>query len=440
MSIRNCRTRAAEFFIALSVVWLICTSLNAQQSDTDADGWAQILGPQRNGRVATDVTIDWQGQPKTLWEKEIGAGFSGPILLANELIVFHRPGEGRAAKLVVEKINADDGKLIWKQEIPTSFRPGMDGDAGPKATPLIDNDHVYCFGPNGELFCLQLKDGKVVWQENVREKFGAAVGYFGCGSSPIVIGKNLLLNVGGQNETSIVAFDKTTGAVEWNAVEDGASYSSPVTCKIKGVDVAVFLTRTRFVGLEAATGKVLFSNKFGKRGPTAIGAMPVLFDETKVLATAAYRCGAVVYDLNQLDVENSEALALKPIWKNAEAFASHYSTPIYFKGHFYGTSGREDIGNGSYRCIDAVSGAVKWDQPNFPVGHSIGIGKQLLVLDHRGKLSLIEANAEQLKLLKSAQVFDGETRAIPAYSDGRLFFRSNARNGKATLKAIKVAE
>lgn len=342
--------------------------------------------------------------------------------------------------LAVEKLKADTGDLIWKREIPTRFRAGIDGDAGPKATPLISGDHVFCYGPDGELFCLKMNSGEVVWQVDVRKKFGVSVGYFGCGSSPIVVGDLLLLNVGGRDDSSIVAFNKLTGEVEWNAVQDGPSYSSPIIVGVDSTKVAVFLTRTRLIGIDAASGKVLFSKKFGKRGPTAIGAMPVRFDETKVFVTAAYQCGAMVIDLSDLDAKSTSLVNLKPVWKDADAFASHYATPVFLNGYFYGSTGREDIGNGSFRCIDATNGRVKWDEANFPVGHTLIRADQLLVLDHQGKLNLLKATPDKFQRVKACQVFDGMTRSIPAFADGRLFFRSNANNGKATLKAIKVAE
>lgn len=415
-----------------------CASSNAQEIGNDSNAWSQILGPNRSGQIDSKLKLDWQGMPKTLWQKSVGAGFSGPVIRGDDLIVFHRPGR-RPGKLVVEKLNATTGAAIWSREIETRFQAGIDGDAGPKATPVIDGDRVFCYGPNGELFCLDMKDGQVVWQLDLQKKFKVGVGYFGCGSSPIVVGKRLILNVGGREEFSIVAFDKQTGEVEWNAVQDGPSYSSPIVVEHGGLKIAVFLTRTRLVGIDSESGKVLFSNKFGKRGPTAIGAMPVQFDGKKIMVTAAYQCGALVVDLEQLNISGDGPVALQAVWKDGDSLASHYSTPVFLDGHFFGTSGREDVGNGSYRCVDARNGRVKWEKTGFPVGHTLAIGGQLLVLDHQGKLSLIESDTNRFRLVKSSQVGSGQTRAIPAFKNGRLFFRSNAVNGKGTLKVIQVA-
>ena len=335
----------------------------------------------------------------------------------------------------MERFNRASGESIWKSKIATAYRPGMDGDSGPKATPVIDGGHIYCHGPDGELACLEFESGNIVWELNARQKFKAGTGYFGCGSSPIVVGSNVILNVGGKGGAAVVAFDAKTGEVKWKAVNDTASYSSPIAVKHDGKDVVVFLTRTKFVGLDAATGKVLFANKFGKTGPTAVGAMPVAFG-SKIFANAAYRVGATVVDLANMKNDGS---AIKPDWSSLEAFASHYGTPVYSDGHFYGTSGREDFGNGSFRCIDASSGKVVWDQGSFPVAHTLLVGGQLLTLNHRGKLSLISASPKQFELVGSATAFKGGTRAIPALSNGVLYFRSNAKSRVGKLIALDVS-
>ncbi|QEG21382.1 outer membrane protein assembly factor BamB family protein [Mariniblastus fucicola] len=423
---------------AIAFVACFCVSnLFAQDaSDSENSDWPQILGANRNGVLADSVTLGWQKTPDVIWETEIGEGFSGPVIVDDELILFHRPDGARGKFLIVEKFNVTDGRSVWKQKIASQYRGAMDGDAGPKATPVIQDGFVYCYGPDGELACLEFDTGKIVWELNARKKFNASEGYFGCGSSPLVVDGKVLLNVGGRKGASVVAFDASDGEVLWKAIDDEASYSSPIVVEHDGKKMAVFLTRTRFVGLDVDSGKVLFSNSFGKRGPTAVASMPVAFG-SKLFANAAYRVGATVVDLKNLKTAGDE---IAPDWSSENAFASHYGTPVFFNGHFYGTSGREDMRNGSFRCLEASTGDVKWDQDSFPVAHTLLIGEQLLVLDYEGKLSLIEPSPAGFQQIQSATIFNGPTRSIPAFSDGKLFFRSNAKSRVGKLVAIDVSE
>lgn len=407
----------------------------ASAQDVAIQDWPQILGANRNGVSTETAKLGWEKEPNIVWQIDVGEGFSGPVISGEHLILFHRPG-GQQGTLVVEKFNASNGKSVWSTKVKSQYQGKMDRDTGPKATPVVQDGWVYCHGPDGELLCLDFETGKSKWEINTREKFSAPAGYFGCGSTPIVIDGRVLLNVGGKDGSAVVAFDATSGEVVWKAVNDTASYSSPIAVEHDGKKMAVFLTRTKFVGLDVSTGKVRFSNTFGVRGPTAVAAMPVAFG-SKIFANAAYNVGATVIDLAKLETEGSQ---IKPDWSSKKAFASHYGTPVFLDGHFYGTSGREDMRNGSFRCIDAATGDVKWNQPEFPVAHTLLIGEQLLILDHQGKLSLAKANSEKFNLLKTAVVFRGETRAIPAFSNGRLFFRSNAKSRVGKLTAIEVAK
>src|SRR5438067_1902320 len=74
--------RAALTFAALAV-----SALCARGSD-----WPQFLGPTRNGVAAdSDVRADWPaGGPAKLWERPVGRGWSGPVVVDGKLILFHR--------------------------------------------------------------------------------------------------------------------------------------------------------------------------------------------------------------------------------------------------------------------------------------------------------------------------------------------------------------
>ena len=420
--------------IALPFSMLLASHF-AYAQDASSD-WPQILGPNRNGISLEQMKLGWDKQPKVLWEKEVGDGLSGPVIAEGNLIVFHRPKGTRGPYLVVEKLKAADGSPIWKKELPAKYGGGMDGDSGPKATPVIADGFIYCHGAGGELACLNFEDGEIVWQLNTREKFGARDGYFGSGSSPIVIDGKLLLNVGGRDSTSIVGLDAKTGDVLWKAIDDEASYSSPIQMEHKGKSLAIFLTRTRFAGIDPENGKVQFSNSFGVKGPTAVASMPVAFG-SKVFANAAYRVGAKLIDLENLKADGKQ---IEPDWSDQTAFASHYGTPVLVGDHFYGTTGREDRRNGSFRCIEAATGKVVWDEPSFPVAHTLLIGEQLLAFDHQGKLSIIAANPERFELVQTTQASKDPARAIPAFSAGSLFVRTNANRGVGKLIAIEVAK
>src|SRR2546426_6240687 len=54
--------------------------------------WPQFLGPKRNGScTVTNLAAAWPAEgPPVLWQRQVGEGFSGPVVSRSRLILFHR--------------------------------------------------------------------------------------------------------------------------------------------------------------------------------------------------------------------------------------------------------------------------------------------------------------------------------------------------------------
>src|SRR5439155_1253693 len=78
--------------------------------------WPQFLGPERNG-VSTETGLlrTWTRKgPPLLWEKVVGAGFSGPVVAGERLILCHRVGDQE----IVLCLDANTGKEKWNFAYP----------------------------------------------------------------------------------------------------------------------------------------------------------------------------------------------------------------------------------------------------------------------------------------------------------------------------------
>lgn len=397
---------------------------------TSAEGkdWPQINGPSRNG-VASNETLltKWPaGGLKPIWTHPVGQGFSGPAVFENTVVIFHRPGQAN----LCEARDAKTGKLKWSKELPSEYQGGgPDGDRGPKCVPLIHDQNVYLLGTGGNLFCLALADGSIVWKTNVQKTYQSPSGYFGTGSTPVVVDGKLLVNVGGK-DAAVVAFDLKTGKEVWKSFDDRASYSSPVEMTIGGQKAVVFITRFHVIGLRPNDGSLVFKTPFGVRGPSVNGAMPVVLG-SQIFVNSAYGVGAKL-----LKVDSKLEIA----WENDESFSSQYSTPVLFGGRLFGTAGREDFRNGSFRCLDPLSGKVVWQKNGIPVGHTILVKDQIILLDSKGKIHIIKADKERFNETFTASLFASGSRSMPALSNGRLFARSNARGDVAEFSCFLVGK
>ena len=133
--------------------------------------------------------------------------------------------------------------MIWKTEHPTRFRPQVGGGDGPLCTPTVSQDRLLTFGAQGMLTCLDRRTGNQLWQHRTHQEFDASEGYFGSGSSPLVSGNHVLVNIGGRKGAGVVGFDFQTGKAAWKTSDEPASYAAPSLVQLNDKQYAVVITR-----------------------------------------------------------------------------------------------------------------------------------------------------------------------------------------------------
>ncbi len=387
-----------------------------------AGDWPQILGPHRNGLADGErLATKWPSAGPTLqWQREVGEGLAGLAVRKDDAVLFHR----LADELVAECLDPATGKPRWKISFPTRYVSTISPDSGPRCVPLIDQDRVFLLGPAGELQCAEMSTGKKLWFRNVFEEFDAPEGYFGAGSSPIVEGGKLLLNVGGSGGAGVVAFSLSDGKTVWKATDDAASYSSPTAATLDGVRHVVFVTRLNVVSLDPADGVVHFSFPFGLRGPTVNAANPLILGN-HLFVSASYGVGErwVEFSASKANVE----------WQSDKVMSSQYTTCIQHDGNLYGLDGRQDVGVARLRCFDPQTGKIAWTREGFGTGNLILADGKLLIMKTDGELVLAEPSPNAFEPLAGAKLFDTTVQALPALSAGRLFVRDTK-----TLKCLEV--
>ncbi len=387
----------------------------AGSAATLAGDWPQFLGPFRNG-VSTETGLldSWpKDGPPVIWEKAVGAGFAGPAVVGDKLVLFHRVDNEE----VVEALEASTGKALWKFAYPTSYRDDFGFDEGPRATPTVADGVVYTLGATGNLNAIRLSDGKLLWKRAMNEEYRVQKGYFGVATSPLVAGKLLLINIGGSG-AGIVALATDSGKEVWRATSDEASYSSPVLADIGGKQLAVFLTRLGIEILDPETGKVLFNKRWRARINASVNAASPVVVGDRLFFTSSYGVGAIAL--------RARGGSFDTLWQGDESLTAHYGTPVAHDEFLYGFDGRQE-GGARLRCIELDSGKVRWTEENFGCGALILAERKLYVLSERGELVCIEAKPDKYRELARAKVLNGLCRAQIALSNGRLYGRSDKK-------------
>jgi outer membrane protein assembly factor BamB len=329
------------------------------------------------------------------------------------MILFHRVG----AQEVVECLDARTGKERWKTSYASNYVDDYGKGNGPRSTPVIAGQRVFTLGAEGQLHCLDLGSGKVLWKRSLLEDYQVLKNFFGVGTSPLLEGDLLLINVGGP-QAGIIALASDSGKEIWRATDQLASYSSPVAATIHGTRQVFFFTRDGLVALEPTKGMVLFSKRWRARSVASVNAATPLVVDDHVFLSASYNTGAVWLRVNEDGVTEE--------WKGDGILSNHYDTSIYSKGHLYGLDGRQETGV-RLRCVEVATGKVRWSQDSFGCTSLLLAEGNLIGLIESGELVLFEATPEAYREKARATVLSKPCRAPIALANGLLYGRDDQK-------------
>jgi outer membrane protein assembly factor BamB len=378
-----------------------------------APDWPQVLGPGRNGVYSGPALSETWGAsgPRVAWRRSIGQGLSGPVVVQNRLVLFHRVSD----REIVEAMDADTGKTVWRYAYPTSYRDDFGFDEGPRAVPVIAGGIVYTFGAEGQLHALDLATGRKIWSVDTQRQFGVPKAFFGAGGSPLVEDGRVIANIGGKN-AGLVAFDAQTGKVLWTVTDDAASYSSGIGATIAGRRYAVFLTRNGLVGLDPSTGQVRFQRPWRARQAASVNAATPVIKGDSIFLSAEYGPGAGVLRL--------DGATLTDVWTSNDVLSNHYATSVSAGGYLYGFHGRQEFGQ-SFRAVDFQTGKVRWSQDRFGAGSVTLAASRLLIVRENGELVLAAASPDGFTPIARAQILPATVRAYPAIAGGMVYLRND---------------
>jgi outer membrane protein assembly factor BamB len=403
--------------------------------------WPSFLGPSHNA-VSTETPLSRTLPPSLLWELPKGTGYSSPAIAGDRLLFLHRVGNEE----LVECLHPETGARHWNFRYPTDFEDRYGYNNGPRSSPVLDGDRVYTVGAQGQIHCLDLRSGKLVWKRDLAAEYKVPQDFFGTSSSPLVEGSLLVLNVGAPGGPCVAALDKATGREVWRAGKEwGPSYASPVPAVIHGRRrVFVFAGGEStppsggLLSIDPANGRIDFALPWRSRSYESVNAScPVIFDN-KVFISASYRTGGAL-------VQITPDFTHKTLWTTQE-FGLHFNTPVHENGYLYGFDGRNEP-DASLACLDASTGKAVWrvtpewnetitlrgERRQQPVGTYRGsllsVDGHYLCLGELGHLLWMDLTPKGYKEVSRCWLFAArESWALPVLSRGLLYVVQNTRD------------
>jgi len=393
--------------LLLSLI-IVINSLSGFTQNNQAEAWNQFRGAERNG-LSTESLSEFdcsKSQPELVWRKNIGSAFSE--LAISEGVVYTMVSEvidSLTGSEYLAAFSEETGDEIWKTKVDSIYFDEDGWGNGSRATPTVDEKYIFTFSGHGKLTANLKKDGSFVWQHDFVKEFGSKTPRWGFASSPLVVGDNVIMEVGGTESRAFMAFNKENGDIVWSSSDGAASHDSPLLASIEGQEQIIFANgRTLYSLLPEGDTLWTYSMPFG--GATAI---PVFIPPNKLFLSAVRNPGFFI-----VKVENNKATEVI----NGVSMKNDFSSCVYHDGYIYG------FHVAAVRCISAETGEAKWTKRGYGKGSLILVDNKLIILSDKGKLIIADASPEAYNENCSIQAIDGKSWTAPSFYNGKVFVRN----------------
>lgn len=406
------------------------TSVTADDRPAGASGageeWPKWRGPRGDGTWHGPKLAEKfpEGGLKRVWRIDIGGGYAGVTVADGRAYLFdHKKPikEGAEKSDEVERLlclSADDGSQIWKHEYPATYG-NLDYGNGPRAAPTVIGESVYILGAVGDLRCLNVKSGELVWSKKLTTDFDGRVPNWGYAASPFLYDDLLIVMPGGAQGTSVVALRPETGEMVWKSLSDEAGYATPIVYEHDGKPQMICWTPSHIRAVDPRDGNVCWSVPYEIQYGVSI-ATPI-FQEGLVVV-CAYWAGSKA--ITPVAAGGEAPLA----WEENRYLRGLMSQPLYRDGLVYLLDKTYGL-----TCFELKTGKKLWDDDNKmtrrdrnPQASFVWLGDtdRTLILNADGELILARFTREGYREQSRAKII-GETWAHPAYAKNRVFARSD---------------
>jgi len=343
-------------------VLLSCLCISALATDVFGEDWPHWMGAGRDGVYRESGIVDRipaEGLP-VVWRVPIAGGYSGPAVADGRVFVTdfvlksgtstNNP-DGRDQVAGTERIlcfNAQNGHELWRVEDQLAYN--LSYANGPRATPTVDGERVYVLGAEGDLKCLRVDNGELVWKKHLSQEFNAPAPQWGHAAHPLVHGDLLYCLAGGAGSV-VVALDKMTGQVRWQALSASEiGYCPPTIYKLGGLEQLIVWHADALNGLDPKSGEVIWTYPLKPRYGMSIAA-------PQVAGNRMFACG--IGETAAMLEFTAEGKPGKTLWtgKPKLGIYSGNATALWVGDSIYGA----DCGSGAFIAINAANGERHWE-------------------------------------------------------------------------------
>ena len=374
--------------------------------------WPQFRGPDGDS-VQSGAVFDskWDTTPPKLeWKISIGPGWSSFVVAGNLLFTQQQLGEMETVVCYA----ADTGEEVWTYKIKERFFDPL-GGPGPRATPTLANGMLFAQSAMGELHRLDPMNGTLVWSKDIKSVADRLPPTWGFSSSPLVVGDQVIVHAGGENESGVLAFNVESGDLAWKAKAGGHSYSSPCLGNINGKECVLMLSDYGLNVIDPLTGAQLLDYQWKHSGYRATQPQ-VIGDASILLPTQELGTRKIELSTNP----DSDSMKATEIWTSRH-LKPDFNDFVIFENHAYGFDGR------FFACINLKTGKRAWRGGRYGKGQVLLLqdSAMLLVVSESGDIILLEATPDSRNELCHFKALEGRTWNHPVVIGDRLYIRNS---------------
>ena len=390
-----------------------------------AENWPQWRGPSLNGLSSEkNLPVRWSPTENIVWKLGLPAwSGSTPIVWGDR--IFLNVAEG--SQLFLWCVDRAKGVVRWKQPLGSgNVRMQKQNMSSP--SPVTDGQHVWAMTGTGILKAFDF-EGKELWARDIQADYGAFGLQWGYGSSPLLFGDSLYVQVLHGMKTNdpsyVLRISKANGRTIWRVerptnarFESPDSYTTPALLRYGNTTEIVITGGDVVTGHDPSNGKELWRADGlnpSNNGSYRIVASPVVHGEMIVVPSRERPMLALKVG-GRGDVTNTHVL-----WSFNNG--PDVPTPVTDGTYVYAINDR-----GIMWCLDAKTGKEIYGRqrlrPATYSGSAVLADGKIYITDEDGVTSVVQAGPNFVKLAENDL---GEyTLSSPAISEGQIFIRTES--------------
>ncbi|MFZ4398450.1 MAG: PQQ-binding-like beta-propeller repeat protein [Bacteroidales bacterium] len=369
---------------------------------------SQWRGANRDGVYnETGLIKKWPAEgPKVLWHfDELGKGFTSAVIY-NDKIICSGMLESTGYIFALDL----KGNLVWKTAYGLEW---TDSWPGCRSTPTVFDNKIYVSSSFGKAVCMNVADGKIIWNIDMNKDFDAKPPKWGIVESPLIVDEKVIFTTGGK-EQNIVALNRLDGKTIWTSKAAGelTAYCSPLLINHHSKKIICTLTENSVLGIEAVTGKVLWT--YPKKNTWSVHANTPLYFDGQIYVVSGYGSGGIMLKL--ADDGNS----VSEVWSNT-SLDNQMGGVVLLNGCLYG-SGQN---NKTWQCLDWKTGVLKYQTSDLGKGVTIANDGLLYCYSDKGDFSLVKPTETAFEIINKIKITMGSDYhwAHPVIKNKILYLR-----------------